>query len=1289
RLTVDQTQGGGFSGEVRLGPPPASAVAALDPLIWWDPSDTATVTLSGGRVIGLVNKGVGGGAFDAVVRTSVPGFVGPTYVTGINSYSGLPMLRIDTNGQGLESASSTGISGNAPRTLIAVTGRAVNNATLDVTLGTGANNQRFGLLHNNDGQTLFPTHGNDIAMPGQAAGTPAVLSAYNGVGGYLYTWQGFVNGFPSAPKTSTAMNTLNTPLYIGYLFNSTATVSERGQVGEVLLFDRALTPAERELVDAYLIAKWRRTGVGTLGVDSTELVKAGAGTWTLDNPGTMFGGTFRQTEGETVLKGASLLGEVSVEGGTGLTFAPAATNGLMGYYYDFYPATPSAFLTVEGVEGLIAGRVPVLISPSGLDNSAFAYPVTGSAGLLFPYPFGGGGPNTVNFIAVWRGSITVPETGIYGFRMVADDHALLALDGTPVISITTSTSDTAWVCRSAELTAGRHDILIGLEQGAGNAGIRLSVCEPSSLTGAYVPVPNSWLTPMSTVGAIDHLAGQVTVQGGANVRIGEKGPGTLVAALDIGAGGLLEKSGNNRLEIKGGAWNQVEGDVSVRAGRLALTDPDWSAPDTRMAVHDGATLFLTSHGTVGGLSGKGLTLIGSEGVEGVDMFPFTDETDSGISTEKNYTHLVDLPLTQATIATVNGVTFNTGSANWSYVAGTTPTASQSADTEVGITRLLRGFLFGQTDYTFRLTGLKPFTAHEFRLYNRNYSNGNRDVTYTFTAGANLVGDIRYNVDSITRSQVRCRYITDAAGTLDVRVYSHVGSDTCHFYAFSNEVFRDPAATGLTVDSPAGSDTRYEGIITGSGGLVKSGDGTQRFSGAINLDGAFTIGGGETVLECGATVKGAPEVEASATLSTPIGGVTLGGITGNGTLKMSNPEGNLYRHFFTNDVGSLISPTKVYTHKLDFGSRGGITAGSPGAIVNDVEFVKAASSGTANGYGWSGFGSQTHAGNANTGIPPTTEKAHALMTDMVYNTPTGTATLTGLTPGKQYELRIYNRMWTPGEWRGQEVIFSPGPGPTADTRFFQDQMALHFLAYRYTSTTDTLTISYNNFGPAATWHFYALTNEELTNEDWNSVVFDMADDSVFNGTVTGHQHWTKRGAGTLLMTGVNTATGPLTVESGAFGVGVGGVATEGPVSVMDGALLFGQGTVGGAVGIADGAWIQAGEAGVCGTLTIGGDLFLAESANIAFRYGSTASADTFLVGGVLTLPQNGVIYSAPLVPGTPPPSRWTLFATAGIINGPPDLSGWTIDGLPRAKLTYSANKKRVDIITSEGTILMIR
>ncbi|WP_422096591.1 autotransporter-associated beta strand repeat-containing protein [Variovorax sp.] len=119
-------------------------------------------------------------------------------------------------------------------------------------------------------------------------------------------------------------------------------------------------------------------------------------------------------------------------------------------------------------------------------------------------------------------------------------------------------------------------------------------------------------------------------------------------------------------------------------------------------------------------------------------------------------------------------------------------------------------------------------------------------------------------------------------------------------------------------------------------------------------------------------------------------------------------------------------------------------------------------------------------------------------------------------------------------------------------------------------------------------------------------------TTVSGTISGAGgSVVKVGSGTLELSGANTYTGGTTVAAGTLAVNnASGSATgTGAVQVQGGATLAGNGSVAGAVSIAKGGVLSAGNAGV-GTLTLGG-LSLAEGSVLNYDLGQ---ANT--VGGAL-------------------------------------------------------------------------
>jgi autotransporter-associated beta strand protein len=249
-------------GTLRLAPG-ADTVAAMAPAVWYDPSDATTVTLDGnGRVTALANKGARGTAMDAGLRS---GFQGPPLAAGTESYaaSGLPMLKIDSDspGTGLESASNTGISGTMPRTLVAVLSRPATPASVLAVVACGSQTATRNLFELSDRSTGadYGNNGDDLSISPIEPACIANVYMHEATAPNVAT--GYRSTYPYVVSKTLAGNwaTTDSKLCVGYRPGGHR-ADMRGQIGEVLLFDRLLSPAERADLENYLVAKWTRAG---------------------------------------------------------------------------------------------------------------------------------------------------------------------------------------------------------------------------------------------------------------------------------------------------------------------------------------------------------------------------------------------------------------------------------------------------------------------------------------------------------------------------------------------------------------------------------------------------------------------------------------------------------------------------------------------------------------------------------------------------------------------------------------------------------------------------------------------------------------------------------------------------------------------------------------------------------------------------------------------------------------------------------------------------------------------
>ena len=191
-------------------------------------------------------------------------------------------------------------------------------------------------------------------------------------------------------------------------------------------------------------------------------------------------------------------------------------------------------------------------------------------------------------------------------------------------------------------------------------------------------------------------------------------------------------------------------------------------------------------------------------------------------------------------------------------------------------------------------------------------------------------------------------------------------------------------------------------------------------------------------------------------------------------------GTISYQAITNDADSGISTSNTYTHAVDLGS-GTI------ATVNSVAFANSPANFSANQNG-------SHAGSPNSapsgGLGDLMQGFRFRTGSFVAGT-INTVTLSGLTPGETYDLRIYNGRWDTGANRTNTITFDPdGAGAVSDSTTINQNdaatvpgesfasAAIYYINYRYTAVTgEDLVIDFEVANDdAASWHVYGITNQ---------------------------------------------------------------------------------------------------------------------------------------------------------------------------------------------------------------------
>ena len=183
------------------------------------------------------------------------------------------------------------------------------------------------------------------------------------------------------------------------------------------------------------------------------------------------------------------------------------------------------------------------------------------------------------------------------------------------------------------------------------------------------------------------------------------------------------------------------------------------------------------------------------------------------------------------------------------------------------------------------------------------------------------------------------------------------------------------------------------------------------------------------------------------------------------------------------------------------------------------------------------------------------------------------------------------------------------------------------------------LTVGNGGTAGTMDADATVNGSLT--------FNRSDDVTFAGDIQGFGSLAKIGAGKLVYDGDGSLFhGSTSVLGGSLIVGdAAGSAARlgGAVEIGSTAALGGHGTIGGSVNMDSGSTLSPGNS--VGTLTIGGDLLMAQGTAFNAEFGANGAGDKVIVGGNLTL--QGVMLHATDVGGMGP-GVYNLFTYGGTL-----------------------------------------
>ena len=452
------------------------------------------------------------------------------------------------------------------------------------------------------------------------------------------------------------------------------------------------------------------------------------------------------------------------------------------------------------------------------------------------------------------------------------------------------------------------------------------------------------------------------------------------------------------------------------------------------------------------------------------------------------------------------------------------------------------------------------------------------------------------------------------------------------------------ANTLTINTAATTNAAFGGVIGGSGAVVKSGAGTEVFTGANTYSGGTTVGAGVLMVNGGGTL-----------------GATTGALTVSG--------GTLDLGATTQTTGALTLAGGTIQDGTLVASSFGVQAGAVGAVLAGTGALTKTTTGVVllNGANTYNGGTTIAAGTLQLGNGGTTGSILGNVVDA------------GALVFDHSDSEIFA-----GTISGTGIVAQVGAGNTtlsaANSYAGGTALIAGTLTVGNNSAlgTGTLAMAAGTTLAFATGSNFTIANPVTLSGDptimsptsqTNTMTSVIAD-----GTAPGFLD--KTGGGTLVLTANNTYTGGTSVDAGTLLVN-GSIASSSGVTVAQGATLGGSGTLP-SIAVGSGTLAPGATAGAIGTLTVLGNVAFTNASTYAVTV-SPGAASLTNVAGTATLA--GTL-AATFQGGSYLSRRYTVLAAAGGVTG--TFGALTSTNIPagfRATLEYDANDAILDLTTT--------
>ncbi len=798
---------------------------------------------------------------------------------------------------------------------------------------------------------------------------------------------------------------------------------------------------------------------------------------------------------------------------------------------------------------------------------------------------GGNATGTLSATVQSTGSLTIassiidnagPDT-LYGN---GDDRAVTLVKGGPGELILTAANTHRG---GTQLDAGT--LTLGNNAAAGTGTLHLNAGTLQGTGGA-----RTLANPVHFGGSLA-FAGIDALTFTGNTTLASHSPLVLAVNTDLtfsgvvdqsGAPGALTKNGNATLTLSGSSSNTYNGTTTVNAGTLQLGKTSGNAINGPLTVASGTVRLLAGNQI---LDTSALSL-GSGGVLALNNFNETIGSlalagGSSITTGAGTLTLggnVSHDGTGASSATIAGQ-LALGSATRTFTIG-----DSAATLDLDVSAAISG-----------TGGLTKLGTGSLGLSGANTYTGNTTIS---------AGTLRTDALNALSSAVT----VDSGATLDLNGFNQsVGSLT----GTGNLTL----GAGILTSGAANASTTFAGVVSGTGGLAKTGNGTLTLTGANTYTGATTVSAGTLRAENatalgtsagGVIVASGAALELNNTVNIGTEALTLSGtgVSSGGALRSVTGDN------VTNGVITLGNAATITT------AAGSLTLGGALSTAgNTVSFNSAgdtAVSGVVSGAGGltkTGIGDLTLSA-ANSFSGTTTISAGTLFAthaSALGTTDAGTLVASGATLDLSGGIAI-----------GAEALSLAGTGATADG------------ALRSASGANSLAGAIT-LGAATTISTLAdtLVLSGALNTAGNTLTISSDGDTTLSGIVSGTGAVTKTGIGDLTLSVANTFTGTTTISAGtlfathASALGTtdaGAIVASGATLDLSGGIAVGAEalTLAGNGATADGALRSAsGDNSLAGAITLGAAATINTSADTLTLSGAINTA-----GNSLTINSDG-------------------------------------------------------------------